>query len=295
MTIRVPPRSASGHKGTFGTVCVLGGQAAPPRVMIGAPALAASAALRSGAGLAVVAAPAPVLPAAMIIAPGATGLALPVDDARALCAAEVATLLDRHRVSWDCLAVGPGWGAGAPQQQILVRLLAAGDIPMVIDADGLNALAGVRDFAQEIQGPAVLTPHPGEYRRLAAALDLDPEPGDEDEARCAAARDLAARLGCVVVLKGRGTVVSDGIRTEINATGNVALATAGTGDVLTGVIAGLVAQWLSRGELDLFECARLGVHVHGLVADRWAGQHGDRGLLATDLIEGLPDAFAELS
>ena len=109
---------------------------------------------------------------------------------------------------------------------------------------------------------------------------------------------LAQRVGCVVVLKGAGTVVSDGLQTWTNTTGNPALATAGTGDVLAGVIAGLVAQYASRGdgELSLYDCARLGVHAHGLAADRWRDAHGgsDSGMLAADLLEGIPRALASL-
>ena len=135
----------------------------------------------------------------------------------------------------------------------------------------------------------ILTPHPGEYRTLAGALGIDTDPVDPDR-RADAARDLAGRLGCVVVLKGAGTVVSNGIDTWTNDSGNVALATAGTGDVLTGVIAGLVAQ----GGLSLYDCARLGVHLHGLAADRWTARHGDTGLLASDLLDELPDTIAQL-
>ena len=118
----LPKRPARGHKGTFGTVCVLGGQAASPRVMIGGPALSATAALRAGAGLAVLAVPEPVLAAAITIAPSATGLALPVDGEGNLLPSEVAALLDEHLPRYDCLAVGPGLGDGPAQRQIAARL-----------------------------------------------------------------------------------------------------------------------------------------------------------------------------
>lgn len=303
----LPPRPAEGHKGTFGTVGVVGGQAAGPRVMIGGPALSALAALRTGCGLTVLAMPEPILAAGLTIAPSATGLALPVDAQRELKPSDVAELLDQYIGSFHCLAVGPGLGAARAQQQIVIRLAAQEDLPLVIDADGLNALAASRDFHRDFRAPAVLTPHPGEYRRLAESLGLHHDPADEQD-RAEAAADLARRLGCVVVLKGRHTVISDGVSTHVNDTGNVALATAGTGDVLTGVIAGFVAQFHKRplgmgsrqvtaeqqGGLSLYDCARLGVYIHGLAADHWKLHIGDAGLLADDLIEELPAALHRL-
>ncbi len=294
----LPPRPAAGHKGTFGTVCVVGGQAGTPRVMIGGPALSATAALRAGAGLVVLAVPAPLLPAALTIAPSATGLALPVDADGTLLPSDVAQLLDEHLPQYDCLAVGPGLGDGPAQRQIVTRLVGREQPAMVIDADALNALAGAPEFQRDFRVPAVLTPHPGEYARLARTLGIahDPARAGDPAARRCAAESLAQRIGCVVVLKGAGTVVSDGLRTWTNTTGNPALATAGTGDVLTGVIAGLVAQYASGpdGPLSLLDCARIGVYAHGLAADRWRDAHADGGLLAEDLLRLLPDAVASL-
>ena len=304
---QLPPRPGDGHKGTFGTVCVVGGQSAAPRVMIGGPAFSAIGALRSGVGLAVLALPEPVMNTGLKIAPSATGLALPVDGDGALIPSETARLLDEHEASWDCIAVGPGLGVDIPQQQIMVRLISCEDVPLVIDADALNALASVPEFDGDFRAPAILTPHPGEYKRLAGALDLDADPIDPKQ-RGPAAELLARRLGCVVVLKGAGTIVSDGMNTWTNPTGGVALATAGTGDVLTGLIAGFVAQFFRRslgigskqvsaeqqGGLSLHDCARLGVYVHGLAADRWSAIHGSAGMLAMDLLDTLPDVLNEL-
>ena len=294
----LPPRPSDGHKGTFGTVCVVGGQANAPHVMIGGPAFAATAALRAGAGLAVLAVPEPLVAAAITIAPSATGLALPTDPDGNLLPSQVAELLDTHLPKYDCVAVGPGLGDGPAQQQIVTRLVGREQPAMVIDADALNALARVAQFQRDFRVPAVLTPHPGEYARLAQALGIDRDlvrPVDA-AARSRAAESLAQRIGCVVVLKGAGTVVSDGLNTWTNTTGNPALATAGTGDVLTGVIAGLIAQYASGpdGQLSLYDCARLGVHAHGLAADRWRDDHADASLLAEDLLRELPDAVATL-
>jgi NAD(P)H-hydrate epimerase len=301
---KLPPRPVDGHKGTFGTVCVLGGRADDQRVMVGGPALAAIGALRAGCGLAVLAVPTPIMAAALVIAPTATGLALPVDENGSLKPSDVAQLLDRQLPSYRCLAVGPGLGSGVPQQQVVVRLIGQDVVPMVIDADAINCLAALRDFHRDMRGHVVLTPHPGEYRRLADALGLDADATDESS-RPSAAQQLAQRLGCVVALKGRHTVISDGLDTFINKTGNVALATGGTGDVLSGVIAGFIAQYFKpalgggsrqvtakqQGGLSLLECARLGVHVHGLAADSWAERLGNQGMLATDLLAEIPAAL----
>ncbi len=304
---KLPLRPTDGHKGTFGTVCVIGGQAGGPRVMLGGPAFTALGALRAGAGLAVLAVPAPLVAESLTVAPSATGLALPVDEQGHVRASKVAALLDEFLHEYDCVAIGPGFGADEPQRQVVMRLIGQDEVPLVVDADALNALAAVAEFHRDFRALAVLTPHPGEYRRLAAALGLDGDPVDAAR-RPAAAEQLAQRLGCVVVLKGAATIVTDGVQTWINPNGNVALATAGTGDVLTGVIAGFVGQFFKphagassspitprpQGGLSLYDCARLGVYVHGLAADRWAQRHGQAGLLATDLLTELPGAIAEL-
>ncbi len=307
---RIPVRPADGHKGTFGTVCVVGGQAGSgsnPRVMVGGPAFAALGALRSGCGLAVLAVPMPVMAAALVIAPSATGLALPVDEAGALRPSEIAHLLDQHMLSFRCLAVGPGFGSDVPQQQVIVRLIAQNQTPLVLDADALNCLSLLHDFHRDMRASCILTPHPGEFERLARSLGFEMSPADP-KSRPRAAEELARRLGCVVVLKGSRTVISDGVHTHENQSGNVALATAGTGDVLTGVIAGFVAQFFKphlgttsrqitaqqQGGLSLLDCAQLGVHLHGLAADHWAAKHGQAGMTAIDLIEAIPDALKSM-
>lgn len=303
----LPQRDQRGHKGTFGTVGVIGGVMSGDRMMLGGPAFAALGALRSGAGLAVLAVPEPILAEALTIAPSATGLALPVDEQGAIRPSEAARLLDAFSPGWDALAVGPGLGVGSEQEQVVARLIARDDVPLVIDADALNALAAMREVTKDFRCEAVLTPHPGEFRRIAPAVgvnvSIDDEPG-----RIAGAEQLAQRLGCVVVLKGERTVISDGLTTHVNTSGNAALATGGTGDVLTGVIAGFVAQFFKRhlgmgvrqvtatqqGGLSLLDCARLGVFVHGRAADRWAARHGTAGMLAMDLLEEVPLVLAEM-
>ncbi len=273
-----PRRPEEGHKGTFGTVIVIGGSP----TMLGAPALTASAAFRSGAGLVKLAMSPALLPYAIGIEPSATGIALPDDPDAAATAIDEADA-DGHAV----LAVGPGMGLGDSAARLLALLL-AGKRHMVIDADGLNLLAATgqpRTRSASREPLAVLTPHPGEFRRLAKPLGIVEDPTDPD-ARPAGAAKLAEAHGAVVVLKGRHTIVTDGTRLYRNDTGNVALATAGSGDVLTGCIAALMAQGMMP-----FEAAVLGTHLHGAAADLWAADHGSSGMVARDLAARLPDAF----
>ena len=273
-----PPRPTDAHKGTFGTVVVVGGSP----TMIGAPAMAAQAALRIGAGLVRIACPTEVMPFALTIEPSATGIALDF-QARADDAAEQ---LERDLDDKSVLAVGPGMGVGEAQTAFVEALLRR-PYPTVLDADGLNNLARLADAATVSRCPLVMTPHPGEFRRLAEAAALHFDPTDP-QARPDAAAAMAHAFGAVVVLKGPQTVVSDGERCYRNGTGNAALATAGTGDVLTGAIAGLLAQGLSP-----FEAAALGAHVHGGAADAWAQRAGQAGLLARALADALPRALEQ--
>ena len=283
---------------------MVGGRSDEQRIMVGGPALSALAALRSGCGLAVLAVPTPIMAAALVIAPVATGLALPVDEDGAIKPSDAAQVLDRYMNQFQCLAIGPGLGTGTAAQQVVVRLVAQDQTPVVIDADALNCLASLPDFQRDMRAQSVLTPHPGEYKRLASAMGIKHDPINPGT-REVAAQELARRLGCVVVLKGHQTVVSDGVNTFVNQTGNVALASGGTGDVLTGMIAGFIAQSFKpplgtasrqitaqqQGGLSLLDCARLAVHAHGLAADLWAQKHGNAGLLATDLLGEIPTAL----
>jgi NAD(P)H-hydrate epimerase len=277
----LPARPNDGHKGTFGTVIVVGGCA----TMLGAPALTARAALRIGTGL-VKALVDPVL-----------GLALPqmllsvTDvpwDGRVSSLVESLKEADPKRSA--VLAVGPGWGRSR-QRQMMLRKLAETGRSMVVDADGLFALAQILSDGGTIEfaWPVVLTPHPGEFARLAEAVGADPQPRS-DEARKAAASELAKALGATVILKGQRSVIADGQTCAINQTGNAALATAGTGDVLTGIVAGLMAQGLGA-----FDAAALGAHLHGLAGERWQKERGRAGLLAEELADLLPEVMGDFT
>lgn len=270
-----PPRPPDAHKGTFGTVVVVGGSA----MMVGAPALAASAALRAGAGLVKVLSHAQVIPHVLVIEPGATGLVCPAAGDDQAWRTLFAGLGERV-----VLAIGPGMGVSDESRRVLSVLLGSG-LPAVVDADGLNNLAQLGTRIGAATSPLVLTPHPGEFRRLAAAAGLAFDPTDPAQ-RPQAAQALAKRYNAVVVLKGQHTVISDARSLYINSTGNPSLATAGSGDVLTGVIASFMAQGM-----EAFDASVLGVYIHGLAADLWAAQHGPCGLTARDLALLIPDAL----
>lgn len=293
----IPPRPADGHKGTFGTVLVVGG-CCGERVMLGGPVLAGLAALRAGAGLCELALPESLLSAALGAAPTATGVPLRELGGRLDAESAIASLaaaLERATV----VAVGPGWGGGGEVEELLGAILERARSlgkALVLDADGINALAR-RGGTARLPKDAVLTPHPGEFRRLADACglaSLDPiSPG----ARTEAARTMSRALGAVVVLKGHRTVVADGDRVEIDEVGGSILATGGSGDVLTGVVAGLWSQWIAGGAdagARRFEAACGAVLVHATAGVRWEQAHGDRGLLATDLLSEIPGALGEV-
>lgn len=278
---QIPPRPAGSHKGTFGTVVVVGGC----DTMIGAPALCARAAFRTGAGLVKIACPHTILPQVLTVEPSATGIAIGGEPKDALALIDRA---DPHRRA--VLAVGPGMGQAEDNGE-LVRELVRGKRPVVLDADGIHLLATQLDedpAAIYTHGPLVLTPHPGEFNHLAEVLGIAADPTDASQ-RVEAASTLAHELNCVVLLKGQHTVIAEPGQFSINPTGNAALATAGSGDVLTGMIASLIAQGM-----DVFNATRLGAYVHGLAGDRWAEQYGLRGLRAIELTDWLPTAFGSV-
>jgi ADP-dependent NAD(P)H-hydrate dehydratase len=318
----IPPRDPTGHKGTFGTVVVIGGCAhrasddAPGRVMLGGPAFTANAALRAGCGLAKLALPEPLVAPALTIAPSATGIALAVDHAGDLVPHLAAASLDALCEGARCLAIGPGMGVSDGASALVLRALMQMDVPVVADADALNSMASIPDVHRDIRAALVITPHVGEFRRLAQPLGITADPADP-ATRASAAAALAQKLACVVVLKSSATVVSDGFNTWTHDQPNPVLATAGSGDVLTGVIASLIAQFF-RAELapliggidepapgsrsaaarlatlSLFDAARLGVAVHAHAARQWRKSHTDAGMLANDLIERVPAAVQAL-
>lgn len=274
----LPRRADDAHKGDAGRIVVIGG-ACGEVMMVGAPALAALAALRSGAGLVQVFAPESIRAAILTLVPGATARTLPA-SADAIHAA-----LQEYQA--DVVALGPGLSHSLTPQ-VVGQLLAACTLPMVVDADGLNLLAAVPGLDIPDAHRIVLTPHMGEMRRLLAGRGRNVPTGSSPATRREAACTLVDAYGCTVVLKGPGTIVTNGDRLYTNATGNSGMATAGTGDVLTGVIAALLGQ-----RLVALEAAILGVHLHGLAGDFAAEELGRHSLTAQDVVDYLPDAFCE--
>ena len=274
----LPPRPRDSNKGLFGSVLVIAGS----RGMAGAAALCGAAALRSGAGLVKIATPSEVQPTVASFEPSYMAYPLPCDEDGSIQFAAARPVLERLMNSVSVVAVGPGLGQSDDIRQLVKFLVTSTSKPLVIDADGLNALVGQTDLLSGLTHPVVLTPHPGEFARLTGATVADVQ--SDRIARAVGLAALAQPL--VVVLKGAGTVVTDGPRHYINATGNPGMATGGTGDVLTGVIAALLAQKLAP-----FEAAQLGVYIHGLAGDIARDENGEIGLIAGDLVDALPDAF----
>ncbi|MCC6492855.1 MAG: NAD(P)H-hydrate dehydratase [Pirellulales bacterium] len=284
---RLPPRAPSSHKGDYGRVLVVGGS----RGMAGAAALAGMAALRSGAGLVTVASPASVQPTVASFSPGYMTLPLVEDDygmADFACSVELAEALER----FDVWAIGPGLGRSDGVTELVAQLYRQAPRPMVVDADGLNALAAALERNPQAlnnpPAPRVLTPHPGEYARLAGTAAGE---SSVQRGRSAAALSQRDELGrTVIVLKGHQSIIADGRRFAVNQTGNPGMATGGTGDCLTGIIAGLLAQGLEP-----WDAARLGARVHGLAGDLAADELGQVSLIAGDLLTFLPKAFQRLA
>ena len=284
----LPSRPIDSHKGTFGTVMVIGGCDDPDSCMVGGPSFAAIGALRSGAGRVVLAVPRGILGHCLEISPSATGMPLdsiPFDDQSALRS---------HLEMFQAIVVGPGVGSGSHAEMLVPAVLSCGSsTPIVIDADALNIIARSPDQLIGCNSPCVLTPHPGEYRRLARAYGLAESPASEME-RVEASMDLSKATEAVVVLKGMGTVVASGDSVWVCDRGTPALATAGTGDVLAGIIAGLVAQSMSTNPAVLWNMAAWGVWIHAISGERWSANHGDSGLLAAELAAEVPAVMQSL-
>ena len=274
---RLPVRRLESHKGDYGHALVVGGS----RGMAGAVALAGGAALRGGAGLVTLVVPEAIqatvagFEACYMVAGAAS------DEAGRL-ADEAVSVVAEHAARATVMALGPGLGRSDALDRSVRRWYRTWERPLVVDADGLNALAGDPDSLAQPGGPRILTPHPGEFARLVDDTVGDVARRDELAVRC------AKKWGVVMVLKGHATLVTDGQNSFHGTTGNPGMATGGAGDVLTGLIAALVAQ----GMVPL-DAARLGVHVHGLAGDLAAHELGQVGLIASDLLRFLPQALWE--
>lgn len=271
----LPSRARDAHKGDFGRVLVIAGSAGMP----GAALLSALGALRGGAGLVTLATVKEIVPWIVCAAPSAMFVGLPATRRGGLSTRSLDELRERAS-GCDVLAIGPGLGRHRETATVIRAMVAESRIRVVLDADGLNAFEGRPELLAERSCPLVLTPHPGEFARL----DGPPTPRDGDERRSRAA-EFARRTNSVVLLKGAKTVITDGSRFRMNTTGNPGMASGGSGDVLTGIIAALSARMVP------FDAASLGAHVHGLAGDLAAREGSETSLIATDLLSALPRAF----
>jgi NAD(P)H-hydrate epimerase len=276
----VVPRAADSHKGDYGRILIVAGS----RGLTGSASLCARAALRSGAGLVTVATPASSAP--VVASLGAEYMTLPLDEAPDGTVA--ASALDRLLAfKADVIAVGPGLGRTASAAAVVHGLVARSSVPLVLDADALIAFAGNADRLVGRDGiDIVVTPHPGEMAAL-TGQSIDDVQAD----RLEVARSFASAHRVHVILKGHRTLVAspDGA-VAINTTGNPGMATAGAGDVLTG----MVAAWLAQRR-DAGDAARLAVYLHGLAGDLVAVDRGEVALVAGDLVDRLGAAVLDLT
>ncbi len=274
------PRPDDAHKGSFGHLLIVGGSLGKS----GAPCLAAIGGQRAGAGLITVALPQGLNQVAEVKLTAAMSQPLPETSEGSLAKAALPVLLDMS-AERGALVLGPGLGRHDESAELARELAAQVRIPLLIDADGLNALAGHLENFRFASHDVVLTPHPGEAARLLGCTTAEVQ-----EDRPAAARRLADLSGAVVVLKGARSVIAQPTgQIWINPTGNTLLASGGSGDVLAGLIGGLLAQGC-----DALAAACAGVFVHGLAADLASRDFGRRGMAAEELADYLPEAFAVL-
>jgi NAD(P)H-hydrate epimerase len=276
----LPEREPDTHKGDYGHALIVAGSPGKG----GAAILAARAAVRAGAGLVTAAVPEPILSMVDLGSVESMTLPLPASGSGQIAGAAVDRVLEAAEGK-SVLAMGPGLGQEDETAEVIRRIAREAPLPLLLDADGINAFAG---RAAELAGgdeETVITPHPGELGRL-----LGISTAEVQADRIAAARRAAAETGAVVVLKGyRSLVATPEGEVHVNPTGNPGMASGGTGDVLTGLIAGLMAQGL-----EALDAARLGVYLHGRAGDLAAEERGEIPLAAGDLLEILPLAFAEL-
>ena len=264
----LPDRNPWGHKGDFGKLLLLCGS----RGYTGAAYFAAMGALRAGAGLVFLGVPASIYAIEAVKLNEPVVCPLP-DEGGMLSETAVPKLLNRLP-KMDAVLIGPGLGQSDGTLAVVKAVLENAACPVVADADGINVLRGHRDILRGRSNPTILTPHDGEFARLGGVIGND---------RMAAAMTLAGDLGCVVLLKGHETCVTDGKTLYVNPTGNPGMAVGGSGDVLAGIITALLGQGLAP-----LEAAACGAWLHGAAGDLCAKALGQYGMLPTDMLNTLP-------
>jgi ADP-dependent NAD(P)H-hydrate dehydratase len=277
---KLPPRKPDSHKGDYGRILLIGGS----RGMAGAIALAGKAALRSGAGLVTLAVPTTILETVAAHDLCYMTWPLPADEHGRITIDAGLAIGDQIHAA-DVIALGPGIGQSDVLRHLVRKWYSEITAPMVVDADALNLLSQVENGFQSPGGPRVLTPHPGEFRRMALIA------GDTSrDALEAIAIDRAKAWGVTLILKGHRSLITNGASSFHNETGNPGMATGGAGDVLTGATATILSQFRS-----LIDAARLAAHVHGLAGDVAATEVGKIGMTAADICNALPKAFRALA
>ncbi len=265
----IPERKSNTHKGDYGKILLLCGS----RGYTGAPALAAMGALRTGAGLVYLAVPDCIysITAAQVLEP----VVLPVKDDSVGFSAAAAEAIGQLLPKMDAVLLGPGIGRGMGAWELTKTVLSEARVPVVLDADGINVMAQHKNILRDRVYPTILTPHDGEYARLAGQA-----PGHD---RIASACTLAKDLNVIVLLKGHRTVITDAEVCYVNPTGNPGMATGGSGDVLSGIIVSLLGQGLTP-----LQAASCGAWLHGAAGDICADEIGQYGMLPQDMIHVLP-------
>ena len=264
----LPDREENAHKGKFGKILLLCGS----RGYTGAAYLAAMGALRSGAGLVFLGVPESIYAIEAVKLNEAIVFLLP-DAGGKLSEDAVPEILERL-TKMDAVLIGCGLGQSEGTMAVVKAVLENAACPVVVDADGINLLAGHKDILRGRTYPTILTPHDGEFLRLGGVIGED---------RMSSAEALARKLGCIVLLKGHRTCITDGTCGYTNNTGNPGMAVGGSGDLLSGVIVSLLGQGIRP-----LEAAAMGAWLHGAAGDLCASQIGQYGMLPTDMLERLP-------
>ena len=264
----LPQRKPEAHKGDFGRVLLLCGSVG----YTGAACMAARAAVRCGAGLVYVGVPETVYP--IVAGKLDEPMVFPLPAEYGKLSSGAAKWISEMLPKMDAVLVGPGMGQSEGVDECVMLVLQEAKCPVVLDADGINTISRHIDVLRESACPVVVTPHPGEFRRLGGDLSM----GREE-----AAKALAKDLNCICLLKGHDSVITDGETVHVNPTGNPGMATGGSGDVLAGMLTALAGQGLP-----LLEAASAAAWLHGKAGDLCAAELGQYGMLPTDMIEVLP-------
>lgn len=264
----LPDRDENAHKGNFGKILLLCGS----RGYTGAAYLAAMGALRSGAGLIFLGVPESIYAIEAVKLNEPVVFPLP-DEAGKLSEAAIPEILERLP-KMEAVLIGPGLGQSEGTFKVVKAVLENAACPVVLDADGINVICGHKDILRGRTNPTILTPHDGEFARLGGII------GDD---RSAAAVEMARELGCILLLKGHRTVITDGETIYINHTGNPGMAVGGSGDVLAGIIVSLLGQGI-----DPLKAAACGAWLHGAAGDLCADEIGQYGMIPGDMVAALP-------